>query len=80
PRFIQILDRMAERYTKMTEREASGAGKLALAPMKAAMGVDYLRLFMMKVRKDAPPPIPDYPVAPIIKGCSVKHGAEPAMA
>ncbi|MCS7079727.1 MAG: magnesium-protoporphyrin IX monomethyl ester (oxidative) cyclase [Chloracidobacterium sp.] len=73
PKFIRILDRMAERYTRMMEREAAGAGKLALAPMQAAMAADYLRLLAMKVRTDAPPPIPDYPVAPVVKGFAVKQ-------
>jgi magnesium-protoporphyrin IX monomethyl ester (oxidative) cyclase len=80
PKFIRILDRMAARYTEMNRREDEGAGKLALLPMQAAMAADYLRLFAMKVRTDAPPPIPEYPVAPVIKGFASQSKGQPAMA
>jgi len=58
PKFIRILDHMAACYAKMLKREADGASKLALMPLQVAMAVDYLRLLAMKVRTDAPPPIP----------------------
>jgi len=80
PKFIRILDHMAACYAKMLKREADGASKLALMPLQVAMAVDYLRLLAMKVRTDAPPPIPEYPVAPVIKGFATKYKGQPAMA
>lgn len=80
PKFIRILDHMAACYAKMLKREADGASKLALMPLQVAMAVDYLRLLAMKVRTDAPPPIPEYPVAPVIKGFATKYKGQPTMA
>lgn len=68
PKTVEIFDRMAERLLKMDALEAQGAGKVKLAPMKAAQTMDYLRLFRMKILTDAPPPIPDYPTPPVVKG------------
>lgn len=68
PKFVRILDRMAARLTKMKSIEAKGGGALALAPLKAAMGIDYVKLFVMKPLRNAAPPLPEYPVTPIVKG------------